>query len=110
MLTSLLTLVVAREVAHVNSTLPFNYQHCLGDMCNGADQIAERGKCVEHRNYKAGTVFKKIGSGIKVTYFLRNRCEPYSKYSHVLDCAKADAEQTLTSEFPIQSYMVESCV
>ena len=119
-LASLLVTVAAnlREVAHANkqnSTLPFNYMHCFDGTCNHGGDIAVDKGCQDMRWFSMkdkGADFKKLGSGIKVTYYMRNRCEQYHSYQHTLDCTSADEEVSWTNkgEFTVQSYKVESCV
>ena len=71
------------EVVHadkVNSTLPFNYYHCFDGTCNHGNDIAVDAGCQDMRWFSMtdkGADFKKLGSGIKVTYYMRNRCEQY---------------------------------
>ena len=107
------------EVVHadkVNKTaLPFNYYHCFDGTCNHGNDIAVDAGCQDMRWFSMtdkGADFKKLGSGIKVTYYMRNRCEQYHSYQHTLDCTSADEEVTWSNkgEFTVQSYKVESCV
>merc|ERR1719224_397336 len=107
-LASLLVIATAtlREVAHANQTLPFNYEHCFDGTCNvGNDIMVDKG-CQDMR------CFSKTGSSIKVTYYMRNRCEQYHSYQHTLDCTSSDEKVTWSNkgEFTVQSYKVESCV
>ena len=76
----------------------------------GADQIKSNMPCVEGLYFKGGSEYKKIGSNMKVTLYLRNRCEGYYEYHHVLPCTKSDVWVEETLPWPVQSYKVESCV
>merc|ERR1719158_15863 len=89
---------------------PHTYQNCQGSNCNAADQIKSDVPCVEFRDFKAGTPFKKFGSNLKVTLYLRNRCESYHTYNQVLECTSGDEWVEWESTYPVQSYKVESCV
>merc|ERR1719352_1751054 len=111
-LASLLVTATAllREVAHVNkanTSLPHNY---VNDIL--VDQGCQDMKWLSMAaNEGGGETFKKLGSGIKVTYFMRNRCEQYHSYQHTLDCSDSDVEMSWSNsgEFTVQSYKVESC-
>jgi len=89
--------------------------HCFDGTCNYGNDIAVDAGCQDMRWFSMsdkGADFKKLGSGIKVTYYMRNRCEQYYSYQHTLDCTSADEEVVWSNkgEFTVQSYKVESCV
>ena len=70
--------------------LQTRYENCVAGTCRAADQIKSDVDCVESLYLEGGSEYKKIGSNMKVTLYLRNRCQMYHEYSHVLDCTKSD--------------------
>merc|ERR1719181_2675958 len=88
------------------STWPHTYQNCVAGTCRGADQIKSNMPCVEGVYFNAGEEYKKFGANMKVTLYLRGRCESYHHYTHVLDCTSGDEWVSETLKFPVQSYKV----
>ena len=119
-LASLLMLVAANKVRYAfgdaalekkeMTSWPHTYQNCVAGTCRGADQIKSNQPCVEGLYHEGGQVYKKFGANLKVTLYLRGRCEQYHEYVHVLECTKADEWVEATLKYPVQSYKVESCV
>lgn len=65
---------------------------------------------------EATPVIKVCGSGTRVTVFLRNRCEPYSKYSESIglcDTTTTGCDERDPATHPwlhtAQSYRIEAC-
>merc|ERR1719395_188118 len=119
-LASLLMLVAADKVRYAFDEAaaakkevagwPHTYQNCVAGTCRGADQIKSYMPCVEGLYFPGGSEYKKFGSNMKVTLYLRNRCKGYHEYHHVLGCTKSDVWVEETLPWPVQSYKVESCV
>jgi len=92
------------------SAWPHTYQNCVAGTCRGADQIKSHMPCVENLYHNIGEEYKKFGANLKVTLYMRNRCEQYYDKVHVLECTSADEWVAFSPKFPVQSYKVESCV
>ena len=107
MLATLLTLTYAMNMTA--GGWPHTYQNCVAGTCRAADQIKSDVDCVESLYLEGGSEYKKIGSNMKVTLYLRNRCAKYHEYFHVLDCTKSDTWVETTLAWPVQSYKVEAC-
>ena len=109
MLATLLTLTAASTMNMTTTGWPHTYENCVAGTCRAADQIKSDVDCVESLYLEGGSEYKKIGSNMKVTLYLRNRCQMYHEYSHVLDCTKSDTWVETTLSWPVQSYKVEAC-
>merc|ERR1719174_3150144 len=116
-LASLLMLVAADKVRYAfheaslakkgQTAWTHTYQNCVAGTCRGADQIKSNMPCVEGLYHAGGEEYKKFGANLKVTLYLRGRCESYHHYTHVLDCTSA--EECVKSIYPSQHqpYKVE---